>query len=260
MAPSDEHIDPPPERRTLKPPDLARLPTDVQTLLQRVMEHRSLAVTDFLDPLQYRASVLIPLLWNPHTGQIQVQLTQRSSKMRSHAGEVAFPGGKKDETDADDVETALREAMEEIGLPESSVTILGLMDATVSRGLLVVTPVVGLIPHEFEPEFNEDEVQAVFRADLASFLDPGDYTGNSMIWNSAPWTFHQFTRQGHTITGMTALLLVRLAELVYGTRFPKGVGSTRDDCVQMIRHLVKEGRFKWREGVEVVRLPDYLRL
>ena len=133
--------------------------------------------------------------------------------------------------------------------------LLGHMDATVSRGLLVVKPVVALIHSDFEPVFTEDEVQACFRAPLESFLDPVDYSGEPQIWNSAPWTFHKFQRSGQVITGMTALLLVRLAELVYQREFVPGVGSTREDDVKMITHLLETGRIQWREGTT---RPDYL--
>lgn len=87
-----EHEDLPVEERTLKPPSLVSLPDDVRILLENVVSYQPIRVTEYLHPLQYRAAVLIPLLWNSTTRQLEVQLTQRSSKMRSHAGEVAFPG------------------------------------------------------------------------------------------------------------------------------------------------------------------------
>ena len=77
-----------------------------------------------------RASVLIPLL--EREGQTLLLLTKRSEKIRSHSGQVSFPGGKQDEQDQSSLETALREAREEIGLESKSVRILGCLDQIIS--------------------------------------------------------------------------------------------------------------------------------
>ena len=95
-----------------------------------------------------RASVLIPLL--EREGQTLLLLTKRSEKLRSHSGQVSFPGGKQDEQDQSSLETALREAREEIGLESKSVRILGCLDQIISLHFYLVTPFVGLIPSDFE--------------------------------------------------------------------------------------------------------------
>ncbi|KAI9016046.1 NUDIX hydrolase domain-like protein [Hyaloraphidium curvatum] len=234
---------------TPKAPRLDRLPDDVQVMLRRVIDFKPSDILDYLHPMQFRAAVLVPLQYNSATGQIEVQLTQRGFHMRSHGGEVAFPGGKKDETDSDDVETALREAMEEINLSSSELVVLGQMDPTVSRGLLAVQPVVALVAEDFEPIFNPDEVHACFKAELASFLSPEDHTSDDMTsWNGSPWRMHRFQRNGYSVTGMTAYLLVSLAELVYGFKAPFGAGAPGQSDDAMIRHLVSTGRFQWKDG------------
>ena len=96
-----------------------------------------------------RASVLIPLL--EIRGEIFVLFTERSKHLRSHPGQVSFPGGKQDYQDTNSLETALRETHEEIGLHPEKVEILGRIDQIISLYNYLVTPFVGLIPSDFEP-------------------------------------------------------------------------------------------------------------
>jgi NTP pyrophosphohydrolases including oxidative damage repair enzymes len=91
-----------------------------------------------------RASVLIPLL--EREGQTLLLLTKRSKKLRSHSGQVSFPGGKQDEQDQSSLDTALREAREEIGLESKSVRILGCLDQIISLHFYLVTPLCRFDP------------------------------------------------------------------------------------------------------------------
>ena len=110
--------------------------------------------------IQKRASVLIPLL--ECEGELFVMLTQRSEKLNSHAGQVSFPGGKQDAQDANSLETALRETHEEIGLLPEKVEIIGTLDQILSLHYYLVTPFVGLIPDDFIPVPNEEEIELRF--------------------------------------------------------------------------------------------------
>ncbi len=118
--------------------------------------------------VQTRAAVLVPIV--EVNGALCLWLLKRSSSMRKHAGQVAFPGGKQDETDADLVETALREADEELGLRGSEVDVLGTLDDLLTSTGFRVTPVVGVVAPSFVPVPNPDEVAAVFLAPLGRFL------------------------------------------------------------------------------------------
>ena len=121
-----------------------------------------------------RASVLVPLFErsigdeNDDDDGIHVLLTRRPSSMKSHGGEVCFPGGKMDdEDDGDDVRTALREANEEIGLDPQNVHVLSRMGAIESNHSLCVTPIIGVVtPAELAEPYNliinTDEVESVF--------------------------------------------------------------------------------------------------
>src|SRR5262249_58054340 len=98
-------------------------------------------------PPLVRAAVLIPLY--EVGGQVHVLLTRRTDKGDQHKGQVSFPGGRCDETDADALDTALREAYEEVGLRREDVEILGALDDMLTSTGFVVTPYVGVIPHPY---------------------------------------------------------------------------------------------------------------
>ncbi len=120
------------------------------------MEYRSLTLDDFLSRFQLlrpqinretlnhrQAAVLIPIVRRPQPGLL---LTQRSIHLRKHAGQVAFPGGAVDDTDASVIAAALREAEEEVAIPPSAVEVIGVLPPVDSVTGCRVTPVVGIIP------------------------------------------------------------------------------------------------------------------
>ncbi|KAM9814339.1 peroxisomal coenzyme A diphosphatase NUDT7 isoform X2 [Syngnathus typhle] len=94
-----------------------------------------------------QASVLVPLFMR--SGKLHTLMTQRSEQLRVSAGEVCFPGGKRDSSDKDAVHTALREAHEEIGLPPGDVHVICTLQPFITKNSLLVTPVVGFIPESF---------------------------------------------------------------------------------------------------------------
>ena len=144
-----------------------------------------------------RASVLVPLFHpkrNSNTSDsLSVLLTQRPLHMKSHPGEVCFPGGKQDpEDNQNDVETALREAWEEVGLDRDSIQLVCRLATVESRGGLCVTPIVGVMEHESVIEqlllgrqFPNDEVEAVFTVPIEFFLES---SGNLADKFNVPWS------------------------------------------------------------------------
>ena len=132
------------------------------------MEYRSLTLDDFLSRFQLlrpqinretlnhrQAAVLIPIVRRPQPGLL---LTQRSIHLRKHAGQVAFPGGAVDDTDASVIAAALREAEEEVAIPPSAVEVIGVLPPVDSVTGYQVTPVVGIIPPDLPYRASEDEV------------------------------------------------------------------------------------------------------
>jgi len=101
-------------------------------------------------------------------GVPEVLLTRRALRLRSHPGEVSFPGGKQEPGETA-FETALREAMEEVGLNAAEARPIGMLDQIVSKHGVLVSPVVAIIPQDFKPVINEDEVESAFFVPLTFF-------------------------------------------------------------------------------------------
>ena len=138
-----------------------------------------------------KASVLIPLFYKE--GELHVLLTKRSHELTHHAGYVAFPGGKRDDTDKDDIETALRESDEEIGLRPCDVEVIGVFCPGFVRPNSLVTPVIGLISPDFIPVRNEKEVAFVFDLPLKRFLNDERRTVKDFQMDSLEQkTFHVY--------------------------------------------------------------------
>jgi 8-oxo-dGTP pyrophosphatase MutT (NUDIX family) len=164
------------------------------------------------------SAVLVPLY--EHEGETHIVLTRRSWQLRSHRGEISFPGGRMDPDDPDLVRTALREAHEEIALDPSEVEIVGELDrlTTVSSPSLIV-PVVGRLPSRPVLIPAEREVDAVLHLALRELLDPDIY--REEIWPlrpALPVLFFELERD--TLWGATARMLRNLLELVTSAAGP----------------------------------------
>ncbi|GAY32069.1 hypothetical protein CUMW_000410 [Citrus unshiu] len=119
-----------------------------------------------------RAAVLICVFEEGHGGELRVILTKRSMNLSSYPGDVALPEGKMEDGDADDSATALREAMEEIGLDPHLVQVAAHLEPFNSKNQLNVVPVIGLLAkmEDFKPFLNPDEVDAIFDVPLEMFF------------------------------------------------------------------------------------------
>ncbi|XP_022745426.1 nudix hydrolase 15, mitochondrial-like [Durio zibethinus] len=188
-----------------------------------------------------RAAVLI-CLFEGYQGDLRVILTKRSMKLSSHPGDVALPGGKMDQGDTDDSATALREAMEEIGLDSRLIQVVANLEPFISQNQLRVVPVVGLLAkiEDFRPVLNCEEVDAVFDVPLEMFLKEENHRSEEREWNSWKYVFHCFdfeTEQGaFTICGLTASILIRAASVIY-RRIPCFAGDL-PDFQQLQRALI----------------------
>ena len=139
------------------------------------------------------AAVLVPLFFSPEAGEVHVVLTQRSGKLNTHAGEVCFPGGKREAGDADDAATALREAHEELGIDPAAVAVVASLPPVLSKHLLSVRPVVGTVSAGLRVSPNPDEVAHVFTAPLRMFLEAGPgYSHRDVRWEGCPYRLHYF--------------------------------------------------------------------
>ena len=139
-------------------------------------------------------------------------LTKRSSALQHHPGQIAFPGGKQDVGDADVAAAALREAREEIGLPEHLPRVLGQMPAHETVTGFLVTPVVAMVEQEFDPVPEPGEVDEVFSVPLAHVLDPANYVVESRRWRGLRRHYYVVPYGPYYIWGATARMLRMLAD------------------------------------------------
>ncbi|MFT7593664.1 MAG: 8-oxo-dGTP pyrophosphatase MutT (NUDIX family) [Paracoccaceae bacterium] len=141
----------------------------------------------------------------------RVILTKRSSALKHHPGQIAFPGGKQEDNDADVTAAALREAHEEIGLPIDLPDVLGLLPAHETITSFRVTPVVAVLTKPFDPVPEPGEVDEVFSVPLAHLLDPANYLIESRHWRGARRYYFTVPFGPYYIWGATARMLRGLA-------------------------------------------------
>lgn len=142
----------------------------------------------------------------------QLWLTKRSSRLRHHPGQVAFPGGKIDATDADAAAAALREAEEEIGLPRPQVEVLGPLPDHVTVTGFAVTPVLALVHGPFVPRPEAGEVAEVFSVPLAAVTDPARFVIERRLWQGQWRRYYAVPHGPWYIWGATARILRALAD------------------------------------------------
>ncbi|WP_439560215.1 CoA pyrophosphatase [Roseinatronobacter sp.] len=156
------------------------------------------------------ASVLVAIQDGPQGPQ--VILTKRASHLRHHPGQIAFPGGRQDPNDANAVDTALREAREEIGLPDGAVEILGRLPPHETVTGFQVTPIVAQITRAFTPRPEPGEVAEIFRAPLSHLTDPARFRIERRIWRGT-WRNYYIVPWGpYYVWGATARILRGLAD------------------------------------------------
>ncbi|KAL0954697.1 hypothetical protein HGRIS_003646 [Hohenbuehelia grisea] len=194
-------------------------------------------------PPQTKLASVLVLLYE-RAGGLRVLLTTRSKALRTHAGQTALPGGKVDETDVDLAHTALREAHEEVALPMKCPHIhpLCFLEPFISLHGLLVTPVVALLTELAvldQLKASEHEVDAIFDHPLEAILDPSLARGEPLadaggenwpytsdvhdttdsqvtILNNHTYRMHRFRSVASPIKGLTADILIKVAEITYG--------------------------------------------
>lgn len=156
------------------------------------------------------AAVLIAVTDRPDPGLI---LTQRPSGMRSHPGQVAFPGGKIDPGE-DAVAAALREAWEELDLDPAQVKVIGSTDRYQTGTGFDVTPVLGVIPPDLPLTPNPGEVESWFEAPLRVMLEREHWAEHEVFWNGAMRRYLEYHHEGFRIWGVTAAIIANLARRI----------------------------------------------
>ncbi|MGF1606635.1 MAG: CoA pyrophosphatase [Rhodothalassiaceae bacterium] len=164
------------------------------------------------------ASVLVGLVDRPQG--LTVLLTRRTEQLKRHAGQIAFPGGRVDPEDPDQVATAIREAQEEVGLTPDLVEVIGVLPPYGTATSFSVTPVVALIGPGFTARPDPVEVADVFEVPLAFLLDQDNHQLRTMAWRGRDRNFYAIDYQGTLIWGATAAMLVNLAHYLSEPALP----------------------------------------
>jgi 8-oxo-dGTP pyrophosphatase MutT (NUDIX family) len=161
------------------------------------------------------AAVLVPVI--AHPDETTVLLTRRATGLRAHSGQIAFPGGRLDKSDATPMAAALREAEEEIGLDERHVRPLGYLDAYLSGTGYLVTPVVALVAPGAPLALNADEVTETFEVPLGFLMDPARHEIHERQSNGYLRRYYAIPFGDRYIWGVTAGIIRNLYERLYGT-------------------------------------------
>ena len=159
------------------------------------------------------AAVLVPV-WDRPEGA-RLILTKRSSHLKHHPGQIAFPGGKIDEVDSGPEAAALREAREEIGLPEDRVRLIGRLPPHETVTGYTVTPVLAMVG-AFTPMPEAGEVEEVFSVPLAHVLTPAHFRIEQRMWRGVWRRYYTVPYGPYYIWGATARILRGLAERMQG--------------------------------------------
>lgn len=177
--------------RTVPPPSDFDLNPDAVAELGPALAHRP-------------AAVLVPIV--AHT-RPSLLFTQRTAHLAAHPGQISFPGGKIDETDADAIATAVREAEEEIGLSASHIEPIGFLDAYRTGTGFRITPVVAMVTPGFSLRLNASEVAEAFEVPLAFFLQAQNYRTDTRTIGGKSRSYYAIPYGERYIWGATAGIL-----------------------------------------------------
>lgn len=149
------------------------------------------------------SAVLIPIFYNQ--GQYHILFTERSDTVVFHKGQVCFPGGTQEPSDSSLLQTALREAQEEIGLDTEDIEVLGELDDMLTYVTnYVISPFVAFIPYPHSLKFDGREVKDTFSVPLSYLMDEANFDPDSYAYEYG----------GHTIWGATARILKQFIDLL----------------------------------------------
>lgn len=164
-------------------------------------------------PLRHAAvlAALLPGLTSADSARLL--LIERSGNLRSHAGQLAFPGGKPEPADRDLLDTALREAEEEVALPRAQVQILGrLLPVPVPSGFLI-TAYVGVVTGPWTPVAQDSEVKAILTPSLRDLADPARYRfAGTREWQGQQYSLHEYAIHEPPLWGATAHIVYDLLQ------------------------------------------------
>ena len=158
------------------------------------------------------ASVLVPVIRHPKS--LTVLLTKRSEKLRSHKGQISFPGGRREQADGSAAAAALREAQEEVGLDPACVEVIGYLDDYLTVTRYRVTPVVGFVSAPPTLKLDEGEVAEAFEVPLDLLVKASSYERKVFSNGGMNIPFFELNHDDRRIWGATAGMLWNLMQKV----------------------------------------------
>jgi 8-oxo-dGTP pyrophosphatase MutT (NUDIX family) len=183
---------------------------DVIGALRTVLAERERKVIEC--PSYSRAAVLVPLFRKEK--ECHLLFTKRTDKVKHHKGEISFPGGMVDREDSGLEKTALREASEEIGLKESDVQIVGILDDIVTISEFIVTPFVGLFPYPYPLEPSPIEIAELIEVPLSALLRDDSFSEKEIFRIGRKEVVLAYQYEHHIIWGATAKILKQFLDLI----------------------------------------------
>ena len=160
-----------------------------------------------------RPAAVLVLLIDRAEG-MSVLLTQRTAHLSAHAGQISFPGGRMEESDADAIAAALRETEEEVGLPRDKVSVIGRLDTYVTGTGFEITPIVGIVEPGYTLTIDPYEVAEAFEVPLSYVLDRRNHNRQDRESAGRVRVFYVLPYEGRNIWGATAGMLVNLADVL----------------------------------------------
>lgn len=181
------------------------------------------------------ASVLIIL--TEHNNELSLVLTKRTAHLPTHKGQVAFPGGAMDESDADLTETALREAFEEIGTEPHSITVFGSLDEFFTISDYLVTPVVSVLKSPVRFQANPDEIDRIFYVPLSHFLNKKNLRIEEWERKGVKRNVNFWEYDSEIIWGLTAEIIRHFISVCFGNNYFDDVMVSESRQQEMYRKL-----------------------
>lgn len=161
------------------------------------------------------AAVLLPLF--EKEGGVHILLTKRTQKVKTHKGEISFPGGVRDEDDETLEQTALRESFEELGIKKEDVEVLGCLDDVETLTEYMIRPFVGTFPYPYPFAVNRDEIEQIIELPLESLLQRDRFEKKVVSTEKGKRLLYTYHYGHHVIWGATAKILKQFVDLLRDT-------------------------------------------
>ncbi len=177
-----------------------------RTLIQREKRH-------LLNTGAVPSAVLMPIF--EKDDEDHILFTRRTDTVEHHKGQISFPGGRRDDTDKDLLQTALREAHEEIGLRPESVEVLGELDDELTYVTnYVITPFAGYIPYPYPFKLSQEEVQEILEVPISTLLDKANFHEEEETEGNITYPVYYYQYGDEVIWGATARIIKRFIDVI----------------------------------------------